>query len=446
MRILIKNGELLLLEDEKLVVKNGGIVINGKMIEKVLVKGKHDDEMTKLRDDDYDKVIDASNKLVMPGLINAHTHAYMSIFRNYADDLEFFDWLQKVEAVEDKMTAEDCYWTSLLSIIEMIKTGTTCFVDMCMRSSTGAMTGPHGAVSGAVNDSGMRAYLGRGLVEEADTPGAQRRINEFLADAALYDDNDRVNFILAPHAPYSSPRSLLESIRKIGLEKEMMATIHIAESDAEVEKIRRDYEMTPVEYVATTGLFDLPTVAAHLVKVTDRDIGLLHENKVSAVINPRSNMKLGNGFAPVKKMIDAGVNICLGTDGDGSNNTQNLFQEMNFASLVYKGSEQKAKCIDASDVVKFATMNGAKALCMGERLGVLQKGAFADVILLDLIEPEFVPRNDIVSALCYSANGSEVTTVLVDGRVIMEDRKILTFDENEVYAKCAEIAERLGMS
>lgn len=430
MRVLIKNGEVLLEKGGRLVVKRGDVVVNGKRIEKVLAGGFDGDL------GEFDKVIDATDKLVMPGLINAHTHAYMSIFRNFADDLEFFDWLHKVETVEDKMTEEDCYFATLLSIIEMMKTGTTCFVDMCMMSKV---------VSRAVKDSGMRAFIGRGLVEEADSPGARRRINEFLEDVETNADSDRVKFILAPHAPYSCPVSLLERVREIGVERGMMVTIHIAESDAEVEGIRRDYGMTPVEYVAKSGLFDLPTIAAHVVKVTDADINILSENGVSVAINPRSNMKLGNGFANVQKLMDAGVNVCLGTDGSGSNNTQNMFQEMNFASLVYKGSAGKAKCVDATDVVSFATEGGAKALNMEGELGVVAEGALADLILVDLTEPEFVPRNDLISALCYSANGSEVTTMLVNGDVVMEERKILTFDEEEVYRKCERMAQRLGM-
>ncbi len=430
MRILIKNGELLLNEGDGFVVKQGNVVVNGKKIEQVIT-GEQEYEV------EFDKVIDATDKLVMPGLINAHTHAYMSIFRNYADDLEFFDWLHKVEIVEDKMSAEDCYWTSLLSIIEMIRTGTTCFVDMCMRSKV---------VSEAVKKSGMRAFIGRGLVREVDDPEALRRLNEFLEDAELNADSDRVKFILAPHAPYSSPQSLLRLVRETGLNRNMMATIHIAESDAEVEGIAADYDgKTSVEFVAETGLFELPTIGAHLVKATEKDIEILKENGVSVAINPRSNMKLGNGFAPVRKMLEVGVNVCLGTDGSGSNNTQNMFQEMNFASLVYKGDEKKAKCVDASEVVKFATVNGAKALQMEGELGEIREGALADIILLDLKVPEFVPRNDLVSALCYSANGSEVVTTIVNGEVLMEDKKILTFDEDEVYDKCTEIAERLGI-
>ena len=173
---------------------------------------------------------------------------------------------------------------------------------------------------------------------------------------------------------------------------------------------------------------------------------ILKEKNVSVAINPRSNMKLGNGFANVQKLLDAGINICLGTDGSGSNNTQNMFQEMQFASLVYKGSAKKAKCVDAVEVLKAATIGGAKALKMEGEIGIIKEGALADISILDLNVPEFVPRNDLVSALCYSANGSEVKTVLVNGQVVMEDRQILTFDEDEVYKKCNEIVDRLGVS
>ncbi|MBR2767244.1 amidohydrolase [Candidatus Saccharibacteria bacterium] len=444
MRILIKGGKVLLREEEQFKVTRGDVIVKDKLIDKIILE---DGAKTKNNVEHFDKVIDASDTLVMPGLINAHTHAYMSIFRNYADDLEFFDWLNSVEVVEDKMTGEDCYWTSLLSIIEMIKTGTTCFVDMCMKSSIdGVKNGPKSVVSGAVNDSGMRAFIGRGLVDIVGEEGAKRRLNEFLEDMKLNVDNERINYILAPHAPYSCSHEYLGEISKVASENNMLATIHVAESETEVKNIKTEFGVTPVKYVDDTRLFDNPVVIAHAVNLTDKDVKILKEKNVSVAINPRSNMKLGNGFANVQKLLDAGINICLGTDGSGSNNTQNMFQEMQFASLVYKGSAKRAKCMDAEGVLEAATINGAKALKMEGHLGELKEGALADIVILDLNVPEFVPQNDLVSALCYSANGSEVKTVLIDGEVVMEDRIILTLDEKEIYEKCNGIVNRLGMS
>lgn len=441
MRTLIKNGKILLRKNGAFKIAQGDIILEDQYIKKIIL------DKTDIRED-FDKTIDASKSLIMPGLINAHTHAYMSIFKNFADDLEFFDWLHSVEVVEDQMTADECYWTSLLAIIEMIRTGTTCFVDMCVRNSIkGVKSGPEGSVSGAVRDSGIRAFLGRGLVGEASDKEAWRRINEFMTDVKLNNDCDRLQFILGPHAPYSCPQNLLKEITKIGQENNLMATIHISESEAEMEGIAESNNgITPVKFVADSGLFDLPTIAAHLVNATDDDIKILKENNVSAAINPRSNMKLGNGFAPVKEFLDAGLNICLGTDGNGSNNTQNMFQEMQFASLVYKGAEKKAKCIDAKDVLQFATLNGAKAVKMENKIGEIKEGALADIIILDLNVPEFIPENNLVSALCYSANGSEVKTTIVDGQIIMEDKKLLTIDEQKVYQECNKIAKRLGMT
>ena len=203
--------------------------------------------------------------------------------------------------------------------------------------------------------------------------------------------------------------------------------------------------MTPVEYIASAGLFDVPCIAAHCVKVSAEDIRILRDAHVSVALNPRSNMKLGNGFAPADQMMEAGINICLGTDSCASNNTQNLFQEMNAAALIYKGKARKARCVDAADVLRFATLGGAKALGMEGQLGVLEKGALADVILLDLRVPQFLPDNDIVSGLVYSANGSEVRTVIVNGQVLMEHGRLLTIDEETVYRECARITKRLGM-
>ena len=442
MKILIRNGLLLLPDGNGFRTEEGQIVVNEERIEQVLT-GKAGEAFPETG---YDKVTDASGRLVMPGLINAHTHAYMSIFRNYADDLEFFEWLEKVQNVEDQLTIEDSYWASLLSIVEMIRTGTTCFVDMYMHSTrTGAVSGPEGAVAAAVNDSGIRAYLSRGMVGEAYDEGSKRRFGEFLPELELYRDHPRVHFLLGPHATYSCMPDLLKRIRDLGLEKKMRATIHIAESEAESAGIKEQYGVTPMQYVADSGLFDLPVIAAHCVNVTEEDIRLMKKHHVSAAINPRSNMKLGNGFAPAEAFLQAGINVCLGTDGSGSNNTQNMFQEMNMAGLVYKGAARKAKCVDAQDVVRFATTAGAKALGLEGNLGVIAEGALADLIILDLQVPQFVPRNDLVSALVYSANGSEVRTVLIDGRIVMEEGTLLTLKEQEIYEHCEAIAKRTGM-
>lgn len=441
---LIKNGKVLLTEDQGFKIADADVLVKGNTIAAIYYR--NGDALNET-DINADKILDATDRLVMPGLINAHTHAYMSLFRNYADDLDFFDWLSKVQGVEDFLTEEDCYWGTMLSIIEMIRTGTTCFVDMVIRNAkNGKTTGPEGTGAAAANDSGMRAYFNRGMVGEADDKDSIRRFNEFFGEVELYKDNDRVNHLFGPHAPYSVNESLFRKIKELGKEMNMMATTHISESKAEMEGIASGHEgKTPVEYIADTGLFEIPTIAAHCVYATEEDMDIFKKCNVSVAINNKSNMKLGNGFAPVPKFLEKGINICIGTDGCGSNNTQNMFQEMNSAALVYKGASVKAKCVDAEEVLKAATEGGAKALGMEGKLGVIKEGALADIILLDLNVPQFVPRNNIVSGLIYAANGSEVRTVMVNGQILMEENKLLTINESQVYAECEKIVMRLGM-
>ena len=440
MKTLIKNGLVLMDEDKKFKLKKLDIVVDGDHISKICECGEEGEQ-------DFDKEINAEGKLVMPGLINAHTHAYMTLFRNYADDQEFFDWLNNVQSVEDFMTEEDLYWGTLLAIIEMLKTGTTCFVDMNIRNAkNGKATGPEGCVGAAVADSGIRAYLSRGFVGEVEDEYTKVLMNGFTSEMEIHKENPKVNYLMGPHAPYSCMASNLKMIVDFCKEKGLMQTIHLSESDAEIQNMAKDHDgHTPISYVDSLGVFDVPTIAAHCVKATDDDIKILKEKNVSVAINPKSNMKLGNGFAPADKFLEAGVNVCLGTDGAGSNNSLNMFQEMNTAALVYKGKEQKAKCVDAEDVIRFATENGAKALGLEGKLGIIKEGALADLIIIDLYRPQFFPSCNIISGLVYSATGSEVETVMVGGEILMENGRILTIDVDEVYEQCERIADRLNM-
>lgn len=223
-------------------------------------------------------------------------------------------------------------------------------------------------------------------------------------------------------------------------------TIHLSESQAEMDTMAKEHGTTPIQYADRQGVFDVPVIAAHCVYATEEDIRLMAEKQVSVAICPKSNMKLGNGFAPAKALLDAGINVCIGTDGCGSNNSMNLFSEMNAAGLVYKGANRAAQCVDAAEVLRMATVNGAKAIGWGGELGTIREGALADLILMNLNVPQFIPANNLVAGLVYSANGSEVETVIVDGQILMENRRLMTVDEEKVYAKCKKIAKRLRMT
>ena len=440
MNTLIKDGLVLLKDGDGYKIEKNDILISGNKIAAI------SSEFNPRLMYQADEIVDAFGKLVMPGLINAHTHAYMSLFRNYADDMEFYEWLEKVQEVEEHMTEEDCYWGTMLSAIEMIKTGTTCFVDMNIKSALpGATEGPAAACAGAVNDSGIRAVLSRGLAGAADSEESLTKFGQATAEMDAFKDNDRITFMYGPHAPYSCMADYLQKLTANAKARGIGQTIHLSESEFEMETIAKEHGTTPIQYVNSLGVFDVPVIAAHCVNATDEDIKIMKEKNVSVAINPKSNMKLGNGFAPVEKFLEAGLNICIGTDGCGSNNSQNMFQEMNVAALVYKGANKKAKCFSAEEIIKAATEGGAKAIGMEGKLGVIAEGALADIIIIDMYGPEFYPTNDILSSLVYSATGAEVDTVFINGRCVMDEKQILPVNVSKVLMESQRVAIDLGM-
>ena len=381
-----------------------------------------------------DTVIDGRDRLVIPGLINAHTHTYMSMMRNWADDLSFMDWLfGRVDPVESRMRDEDAYWASLLSQIEMIRSGTTTFNDMQMHIHQ---------TTRAVRESGMRAVICRGLVGDS-YDREDVRLREALEEMEEGKECGRLTFLLGPHAPYTCGPDYLRMIADTAKEKGLGIHIHLAESAAEIGNMRRDHGCTPVEYALHAGVFDCPTIAAHCVQLTEEDISILARHGVNVVTNPASNMKLGNGFAPVPELLDAGVNVCLGTDGAASNNAQNMFREMSHLSLIHKGTHLTPQCVGAQEVFHAATLSGAKALRLNT--GSIEVGKKADLAILRLDCPGMMPNNNLLAALSYSADGSETDTVMIDGKIVMQNRELKTIDEEKVYAQIRQMCERLGL-
>ena len=376
-----------------------------------------------------DKVIDGEGKLCIPGLVNAHTHVYMTLFRNYADDVAFNEWLfGRVLPKEDAMSVEDAYWGTLLGCIEMVKSGTTTFCDMYPIAGMSAE---------AARKAGMRAVVSRGLT---GSEGGERRIAEALGEWETWKHDPMVTHMLAPHAIYTCDTPFLERVMQVSDETGMLINTHLSESEKEIADCMEAHGCSPVEYLAKLGMFDRKTLAAHCVHLSELDIMLLAEKGVSVAHNPKSNLKLANGIAPVKQLLDAGVNVCLGTDGAGSNNTLNMFSEMNFACLLPKGVNKQGDVVSANTVLQMATVNGAKALSL-DKLGDLQAGWKADIAILNLEYPWMHPMHNVANALCYSATGTEVETVIIGGEVVMEDRRMTKIDEEEVYANIARIAK-----
>lgn len=382
-----------------------------------------------------DKVIDGRDRLVIPGLINAHTHSYMSLFRNVADDMAFDDWLfGHILPMEDRLLPEDMYWGTLLGCLEMIRTGTTCFVDMNIDIA---------AIKRAADEAGIRAVLSRGLVGQGNDEGGQRRLRENL-NAYLENANDKVTFLLGPHAPYSCDPEYLKIVMKAAEKYGLGVNIHLSESAKEVRDVQAQHGCTPIALMDQIGLFEFPAIAAHCVYATDEDIAIMAQKGVTVATNPKSNLKLANGAAPLLKMQAAGVNITIGTDGAASNNTLNMFGDMNYAALLHKGLNHDPLAISAQNVLRYATINAAKAVGLAGQIGEIQAGMKADLVLMNLNEPQFRPYNNIASSLVYAANGGEVETVLVNGEVLMENREMKTLDAEKIYYHCAKIMERVN--
>lgn len=429
MGIVLKNILAVLPEGEKDVIRETDIYIEGSRIAAIGTQpeGFH-----------TDKVIEGKDKLAIPGLVNCHTHSYMSFMRNVADDLSFMDWLfGTIDPIEQQMTDEDTYWGACLAIVEMMKSGTTCFNDMQMNIHQ---------TTRAVKESGMRAVISRGLVGNGNDEAGQLRLRQAYEERDAAKDCDRLTFMLGPHAPYTCDDAYMRIVSEEAKKNHMGIHIHLSESESEIQQIKEKYGCSPIEMADKNGLFDVPAIAAHCVQITESDMEILKKKNVSVVTNPASNMKLGNGFAPVPEMLEKGINVCLGTDGAASNNSLNMFHELSLLTLIHKGVKKTPQCISAKDGFRIATINGAKALGLEKEIGSLEVGKKADIAILNLNTPSLTPRNNLLAGLSYSANGSEVETVLIDGKVTMENRKILTMDEDIVYEKIHAIISRMGIA
>lgn len=417
MTLLIKN--VLLPENDAIVTKN--IYISDGIIVSIGVDAP--DGFT------ADETIEGENRLAMPAFVNSHTHAYMSVLRNAADDLPFMQWLfEGVMPREEKLNNEQAYWGSLLACAEMIKRGCGTFCDMHLFP---------GASARAAIKSGMRAVVSRGLT---GSDGGQRRLDEQYAEIEEFKDCKNIKFMLAPHAIYTCDREFLLKCSSEAKRLGLGLNIHLSESKAEFEDCLRDNGCTPTEYVASLGLLENKTLAAHCVQLTEHDIELLAKYGVSVASNPKSNLKLGNGIAPIYQLDKAGVNVCIGTDSAASNNSLNMFAELNYMTLLHKGTNYDSTAIPAKKALDFATVNGASALGF-EHLGKLEEGYLADIALLDTNVPQMVPLRNYYAAICYCCDGSETDTLILDGKVVMKNKKLLTIDEEELYYNVNKIVE-----
>lgn len=418
--ILIKNIDLISMDPDRPVQKAVNILIDGNKIVDIS-KADHG----------ADKVIDGRGKLAMPGLINTHGHLGMSLFRNHGNDLALHDWLtQAIYPLEAKLTEEDIYYGSMLNMVEMIKTGCTRFVDMYMKETF---------VAKAALDLGMGGLIAMGFVDFDDIDETREK---HLANVEAFKASDLIDVAVAPHAIYTVKRTNLEKLRDLAEESDSLIHIHVSETEKEVQDSIKDHGKSPVQYLNEIGIFDRPTIATHCVHVDEDDMGVFLDKNVSVSHNPSSNLKLASGFAPIARMDDMGINVCLGTDGSASNNNVNMVEEMHIASLLAKGVSKDPKALNAFRTLRLATVNGAKAIRRPD-LGKLSVGSTADIAIYDMTGIHMTPTNDLLASVVYSLQGSDCQTVIINGRIVMEDRKMVFIDEEGLKKEVNARADRL---
>lgn len=386
-------------------------------------------------------VLKTPGSLVMPGLINGHQHAAMSLLRGIGDDMDLMDWLNNYifPAESRNVTPEFVYWGTMLSAAEMISSGTTTYVDMYYFEEEAAR---------ATADAGMRGILGQTLIDfpapDYETPSeALEGARRFILN---WTDHPLIIPAVAPHAPYTcSPEVLMQS-RQLADELDAPLVIHLSETRAEVEQVLESRGARPVQFLENIGFLADRVIAAHLVWADSDEVKLLSRRDVGVIHNPESNMKLASGVAPVPEMLEAGVAIGIGTDGPASNNNLDLFQEMDSMAKLHAISRMEPTAIGAHDALIAATSGGARALNLDDRLGSLETGKKADLIVVNVQTPAAMPRYDLYSSVVYALNGSAVDHVMVNGRWLMRDRSLLTVDLEEVFRRAEEFQGEIEAS
>lgn len=429
--MLISNGLLVTMNRNMEVLDRGSVAIRGDSI----VGLGPAEEMERLYS--ARKTVDATGCAVLPGLINGHTHASMTLFRGLADDLPLMEWLQDyIFPVESHLRAEWVYWGALLASAEMLMGGTTTFCDMYLFEEE---------VAKASKDAGIRAVVGEVLYDfpspNYGPPEEGLRYTEGLIQR--WKGDDLVKVAVEPHATFTCSPDLLQRAREMANKYGVTLIIHVAETREEVERVKGLYGTTPIRHLERLGILDGPTIVDHAVWVEEEEMEILLERGVGVVHNPESNMKLASGVAPVPRMLRKGIKVALGTDGCASNNDLDLFREMDAAAKLHKVFSRDPTEMDAATVMRMATVMGAQVLGLGPKVGSLEPGKMADLFLLDLRKPHLTPMYNVFSHLVYAARASDVKTVLVGGRVVVEDRRLVTCSLDSILEKVGEIATEI---
>lgn len=412
-----------IIEDGAIAIKDGKIIFVGKQ--------------ASVNDIHAENKINARGKVAVPGLINCHTHVPMTLMRGIAEDKPLNAWLKEaIWPIEAKLTVEDVYVGALLGCLEMIKSGTTCFADMYFHEE---------AVAKAVKESGLRAVLAEGIIEAENKRLGEKMLKNSVKFAEKFSGyaEGRVTPMLGPHAAYSCSPELLLKVKEKASELGVGVHTHLAESAEMFKEFEKRHGYSEVEFLKKLNFFEGHVLAAHCINLSDNDMRILSEHHVNVVYVPVANMKLGLGAAKIKELANLNVNVALGTDGPASNNTLDMLETMKVGALLQKLIYLNPEALSAYEVLRMATLNGAKALGLANIIGSLEIGKKADIILIDFSKPHLKPLHDVYANIVYSARGSDVDTVIVDGKILMENRQVKTLDEQEVMEKAEKHAAEL---
>jgi 5-methylthioadenosine/S-adenosylhomocysteine deaminase len=430
--LLVTNGIVVTVDGSRRVIPRGAVAIDGRDIvavdEAAAIAARFQGRET----------IDAGGAVVMPGLVNTHTHAPMVLFRGLADDLALMDWLQKYifPAEAKTVSPEFVRAGTRLAALEMIESGTTTYADMYYFEEE---------IARATRAAGLRGVLGQTIIQfpvpDAKTPAeglarTERFAKEFAAD-------DLITPAVAPHAMYTLDAETLKACRALADRLSIPVIIHLAETKDEVKTADEKYHMTPVAFLESLGFWGPRTLAAHGVHLSPADIGVLATRHVGVSHNPESNMKLASGIAPVEAMRKAGIAVGLGTDGAASNNDLDMFEAMRQAAFLHKLVAADPRAIPAPVALEMATIDGARAMGMDKVIGSLEPGKRADLLIVSMSSARQTPMYDPVSHLVYVTRGDDVRTTIVNGKILMRDRKVLTLDRVKVLADANAFADKV---
>ncbi|MEW6184784.1 MAG: amidohydrolase [Thermodesulfobacteriota bacterium] len=428
--LIIKNGIMVTMNPNMEIYHPGSLAIKGDTIVAI---GPED--LLQGFEKNAREIIDARGGAVLPGLINTHTHAAMTLFRGLADDLPLADWLNNhIFPAERKLSADWVYWGTLLACAEMILSGTTTFCDMYLFENE---------VARAAREAGMRALVGEVLYDfpSPNYGPIEKGFEYSLKMIEDYKNDPLISVAIEPHSPLTCSPDLLIKSGQLCAKHEVPLIIHLSETRQEVEQIKSRYHLSPVEHLQHLGLLVPHLIAIHCVALSPADMDALKQGEVKVAHCPESNMKLASGMAPVTDMLARGITVGLGTDGCASNNNLDLFQEMDTAAKLYKLYHSDPTVMAAPTALRMATIDGARVLQMEEKIGSLEKGKKADFIILDLNKPHLTPIYNLYSHIVYAAKSSDVTQVFINGKQVLKDRQVTTLDLKQIFNQVKRFAE-----